>query len=66
MAGSARKNTQWTVTQVETLLCVVGNQRTQKELDGVTRNEKVYKEIPKKLAEGVFHRTYQQKFDQKV
>ncbi|KAK0151261.1 Zinc finger protein with KRAB and SCAN domains 2 [Merluccius polli] len=60
MEGTTRKNTPWTVAEVETLLSVVAEDRIQKELDGATRNEKVYKEIARTLAESGYHRTFQQ------
>ncbi|KAJ7990555.1 hypothetical protein DPEC_G00301610 [Dallia pectoralis] len=55
-----RKNTPWSNDEVQTFLCLVAEERIQRELDGATRNEKVYREISKLLGKHGYNRTFQQ------
>lgn len=60
MEGTTRRSTSWSVTEVQTFLCVVAEDRIQKELDGATRNEKVFQEVAQLMAAQGFHRSFQQ------
>ena len=57
---TASKSTQWSIAEVQTLLCLVAEDRIQKELDGATRNEKVYKEVAKLMEDHGYIRSYVQ------
>ncbi|XP_053339437.1 uncharacterized protein LOC128510924 [Clarias gariepinus] len=48
------------VHEVQTFLSLVAEERIQRELDGATRNEKVFQEVAKLLAAHGYHRTYKQ------
>ena len=45
---------------MQKLLCLVANDKIQKELDGATRNEKVYKEVAKLMEDHGYYRSYVQ------
>lgn len=47
----------WLVVELQTFLHIVGEDATQQELDGSTRNEKVYREIAQRLAASGFNRS---------
>ena len=47
MAG---KSTPWSNDEVHTLLCFMADDRIQSELDGATRNEKVYVGVSEQMA----------------
>ncbi|XP_056126055.1 zinc finger protein with KRAB and SCAN domains 2-like [Rhinichthys klamathensis goyatoka] len=57
---ATRKNTPWSNEEVQTFLCLVAEERIQRELDGATRNEKVYQEISELLSTHGYNRTFQQ------
>ncbi|XDV17970.1 hypothetical protein PO909_023758 [Leuciscus waleckii] len=46
--------------EVQTFLSLVAEERIQLELDGATRNEKVFQEVAQLLAAHGYHRTYKQ------
>uniref|UniRef100_A0A8C1S3F3 Myb/SANT-like DNA-binding domain-containing protein n=1 Tax=Cyprinus carpio TaxID=7962 RepID=A0A8C1S3F3_CYPCA len=48
------------VDEVQTFLSLVAEERIQRELDGATRNEKVFQEVAQLLAAHGYHRTYKQ------
>ncbi|KTF71819.1 hypothetical protein cypCar_00037521 [Cyprinus carpio] len=50
----------WSVDEVQTFLSLVAEERIQRELDGATRNEKVFQEVAQLLAAHGYHRTYKQ------
>ncbi|CAM4491202.1 unnamed protein product [Leuciscus chuanchicus] len=50
----------WSVDEVQTFLSLVGEERIQRELDGATRNGKVFQEVAQLLAAHGYHRTYKQ------
>ncbi|XP_051556094.1 uncharacterized protein LOC127442256 [Myxocyprinus asiaticus] len=54
------KPTPWSVNEVQTLLSLVAEERIHRELDGATRNEKVFREVSQLLAAHGYHRTYKQ------
>lgn len=60
MSDMRRKSTPWTVDEVHTFLCLVAEEKIQRELDGATRNERVFREVAQLLAAHGYHRTYQQ------
>ncbi|KAK0146562.1 Zinc finger protein with KRAB and SCAN domains 2 [Merluccius polli] len=55
-----KKSTPWSVEEVQTFLSLVAEERIQRELDGTTRNEKIYQEIAQLMATHGYHRTLQQ------
>ncbi|XP_035250058.1 zinc finger and SCAN domain-containing protein 29-like [Anguilla anguilla] len=57
---ATRKTTPWSVEEVQTFLGLVADERIQRELDGATRNEKVYQEVSELLAADGYQRTFQQ------
>ena len=57
---ASNKSTQWSIAEVQTLLCLVAEDKIQKELDGATRNEKVYKEVAKLMEGHGYYRSYVQ------
>ena len=57
---AARNSTPWSVEEVQTFLCLVADEQIQRELDGATRNEKVYRQVAELLAAHGYHRTFQQ------
>ncbi len=50
----------WSVEEVQTFLSLIAEERIQQELDGATRNEKVFQEVAKLLAAHGYRRTYKQ------
>ncbi|CAL8284638.1 unnamed protein product [Gadus morhua 'NCC'] len=46
--------------KVQRLLCLVAEEKIQKELDGATRNEEVYKEVAKLMEDHADYRSYVQ------
>ncbi|KAF4106759.1 uncharacterized protein LOC131550929 [Onychostoma macrolepis] len=50
----------WSAEEVQTFLSLIAEERIQRELDGATRNEKVFQEVAKLLAAHGYHRTYKQ------
>ena len=50
----------WSDEEVHALIAIWGEEEVQSQLDGATRNKKVYDDIAKKLTELGFHRTGQQ------
>jgi len=54
------KKTPWSNEEVQTFLCVVAEEKIQRELDGATRNEKVYKEVSERLSKLGYNRTFRQ------
>ncbi|XP_067284024.1 uncharacterized protein [Pseudorasbora parva] len=50
----------WSVDEVRTFLSLVAEERIQRDLNGMTRNEKVFKEVAQLLAAHGYHRTYKQ------
>ncbi|KAK7143942.1 hypothetical protein R3I93_014949 [Phoxinus phoxinus] len=57
---ATRKNTPWSNEEVQTFLCLVAEDRIQRELDGAKRNEKVYQEVSELLSTHGYNRTFQQ------
>ncbi|KAK0143079.1 Zinc finger and SCAN domain-containing protein 29 [Merluccius polli] len=57
---TSQKTTPWSVEEVQTFLSLVAEERIQQELDGTTRNEKVFKEIAQLMANHGYNRTLQQ------
>lgn len=55
-----QKTTPWSIDEVKTFLCLVADDRIQRELDGATRNEKIYQEVSKLLAAHGYQRTFRQ------
>uniref|UniRef100_A0A671SJG3 Myb/SANT-like DNA-binding domain-containing protein n=1 Tax=Sinocyclocheilus anshuiensis TaxID=1608454 RepID=A0A671SJG3_9TELE len=49
-----------TTSEVQTFLSLIAEERIQRELDGATRNEKVFQEVAQLLAAHGYHRTYKQ------
>ncbi|XP_029902354.1 zinc finger and SCAN domain-containing protein 20-like [Myripristis murdjan] len=56
----ASKPVAWTDEEVETLLCLVADDRVQRELDGATRNQRVYREVSERMAAHGYPRTVKQ------
>ena len=54
------KTTRWLIEEVQTFLCLVADERIQRQLDGATRKEKVYQEVSELLAAHGYQRTFQQ------
>ncbi|KAG2470160.1 ZKSC2 protein, partial [Polypterus senegalus] len=50
----------WSIEEVQTFLSLVAEERIQRELDGATRNEKVFQEVAKLLGAHGYHRIYKQ------
>ncbi|KAG5831543.1 hypothetical protein ANANG_G00304800 [Anguilla anguilla] len=57
---AARRNTPWSIEEVQTFLSLVADERIQRELEGPTRNDKVYKELSELLAAQGYRKTPQQ------
>ncbi|XP_061599252.1 zinc finger protein with KRAB and SCAN domains 2-like [Cololabis saira] len=57
---AAQKSVPWSNSEVETFLNLVAEDRIQKELDGATRNEKVYLQLSQLMSERGYNRTLQQ------
>ncbi|XP_064172727.1 zinc finger and SCAN domain-containing protein 29-like [Anguilla rostrata] len=57
---AARRNTPWSIEEVQTFLSLVADERIQRELEGPTRNDKVYKEVSELLAAQGYRKTPQQ------
>uniref|UniRef100_A0A3Q0RPA3 Myb/SANT-like DNA-binding domain-containing protein n=1 Tax=Amphilophus citrinellus TaxID=61819 RepID=A0A3Q0RPA3_AMPCI len=55
-----RKSLPWSNAEVQTFLCLVGDEKIQSELDGATRNERVYNEVSSLMAAHGYERTTQQ------
>ena len=56
----ARKSTPWSVEEVTTFLHLIAADKIQRELDGTTRNLKVFQEVSALLSERGFSRTFLQ------
>uniref|UniRef100_A0A1A7Z2Q0 Wu:fc32g12 n=1 Tax=Iconisemion striatum TaxID=60296 RepID=A0A1A7Z2Q0_9TELE len=50
----------WCNDEVQTFLCLVSNERIQRQLDGATRNERIFREISELMACHGFQRTGKQ------
>lgn len=50
----------WSVDEVQTFLLLVAEERIQRELDGATRNEKIFQEVAQLLAAHGYRRTFKQ------
>ncbi|XP_023195115.1 interferon-induced protein 44-like isoform X1 [Xiphophorus maculatus] len=50
----------WSNSEVQTFLCLVGQERIHRDLDGATRNEKTFREISQLLAAHGYQRTSRQ------
>ena len=46
----SRKTLAWANKEVETFLCILGEEDVQRELDGAVRNEKVFQLIAGRMA----------------
>uniref|UniRef100_A0A8C6SVU2 Myb/SANT-like DNA-binding domain-containing protein n=1 Tax=Neogobius melanostomus TaxID=47308 RepID=A0A8C6SVU2_9GOBI len=47
----------WSISEVQTFICVVGDEKIQRELDGATRNERIFQELAERMAEFGYTRT---------
>jgi len=56
----ATKSTPWSVDEVTTFLHLIADDKIQRELDGTTRNLKVFKEVSALLSVRGYSRTFQQ------
>ncbi|XP_034074381.1 zinc finger and SCAN domain-containing protein 20-like [Gymnodraco acuticeps] len=56
----AKKNIPWSIDEVATFLQLIADDTIQRELDGTTRNLKVFQEVSALLSERGFSRTFQQ------
>ncbi|XP_062295403.1 zinc finger and SCAN domain-containing protein 29-like isoform X1 [Scomber scombrus] len=54
------KSIPWSFDEVQTFLCVVAEERIQRELNGATRNARVYQEVAQLLAAHGYHRSMKQ------
>jgi hypothetical protein len=50
----------WLTQEVQTFLGIIGEERVQRELDGMVRNEKVFKHVSERMAAEGFQRTPEQ------
>ncbi|KAF7219862.1 zinc finger and SCAN domain-containing protein 20 [Nothobranchius furzeri] len=50
----------WSNDEVQTFLCLMSNERIQRQLDGATRNERIFREISELMACHGFQRTGKQ------
>lgn len=57
---AAAKIMPWTNDEVQALFCLVAEERIQRELDGATRNEKVYRRISELMVTYGYHRIAKQ------
>lgn len=51
---------QWWYGEVQAFLCFVADEKIQRELDGATHNEKMFREISELMASHVYKRTLKQ------
>ena len=51
------KSAPWSVVEVRTLLSFVADENIQQELDGMTRNERVYLQLSEQMSAHGFTRT---------
>ncbi|XP_033973077.1 uncharacterized protein LOC117471977 [Trematomus bernacchii] len=56
----AKKSTPWSVDEVTTFLHLIADDKIQRELDGTTRNLKVFQEVSALLSVRGYSRTFQQ------
>ncbi|KAL3056679.1 hypothetical protein OYC64_019207 [Pagothenia borchgrevinki] len=56
----AKKSTPWSVDEVTTFLHLIADDKIQRELDGTTRNLKVFQEVSALLSVRGYARTFQQ------
>ena len=56
----SRKGLPWTNREVETLLCILGEEDVQRDLDGAVRNEKVFQLVSEKLLDAGFEKNTEQ------
>lgn len=56
----SRKGASWSADEVQTFLCLVADERIQRELDGTVRNERVFREIAQSLSAHGYQRTSHQ------
>ncbi|XP_046902803.1 uncharacterized protein LOC124485312 isoform X2 [Hypomesus transpacificus] len=54
------KTMPWSIGEVRTFLCLIADERIQRELEGATRNQKVYQEVSELLIVHGYQRTFQQ------
>uniref|UniRef100_A0A1A8EQ09 Myb/SANT-like DNA-binding domain-containing protein n=2 Tax=Nothobranchius korthausae TaxID=1143690 RepID=A0A1A8EQ09_9TELE len=54
-------NSFWSNAELQTFLTIIGDSNIQAELDGMIRNEKVFKEVSQRMAAEGFERTSEQK-----
>ncbi|XP_008404805.1 interferon-induced protein 44-like [Poecilia reticulata] len=50
----------WSNSEVQTFLCLVGQERIHRDLDGATRNEKTFREVSQLMAAHGYQRTSRQ------
>ena len=50
----------WTNREVETFLCILGEEDVQRDLDGAARNEKVFQLVSQKLLDAGFEKNTEQ------
>ncbi|XP_077096747.1 zinc finger and SCAN domain-containing protein 29-like [Siphateles boraxobius] len=50
----------WSTQEVQTFLGIIGEERVQRELDGMVRNEKVFQHVSERMAAEGFQRTSEQ------
>ncbi|XP_034086323.1 uncharacterized protein LOC117555541 [Gymnodraco acuticeps] len=60
MATSNKKSTPWSTEEVTTFLHLIGDDTIQQELDGTTRNVKVFQDVSAQMSERGFSRTFLQ------
>ncbi|XP_056464307.1 zinc finger and SCAN domain-containing protein 20-like [Gadus chalcogrammus] len=56
----SRKGMVWTNREVETFLCILGEEDVQRDLDGAARNEKVFQLVSQKLLDAGFEKNTEQ------
>ncbi|XP_067099897.1 uncharacterized protein [Osmerus mordax] len=54
------KTMPWSIGEVRTFLCLIADERIQRELEGATRNQKVYQEVSELLVAHGYQRTFKQ------
>ncbi|CAL8302187.1 unnamed protein product [Merluccius merluccius] len=60
MTSQKPPTTPWSVQEVHTFLSLVADVRTQREVDGTTRNGNIHQDIAQLMATRGYHRTLQQ------
>ncbi|XP_071063207.1 uncharacterized protein [Pseudochaenichthys georgianus] len=60
MATFFKKSTPWSTEEVTTFLHLIGDDKIQRELDGTTRNVKVFQDVSAQMSERGFSRTFLQ------